>query len=1189
MKLKRLEIIGFKSFVDKTVIQFDKDITAVVGPNGCGKSNIVDAIRWSMGEQSAKHLRGKSMEDVIFSGSDTRAPLSMASVELTLSTEGYQTPAAYLDHSEISICRRLYRTGESEYMINKVPVRLRDITELFLGTGIGKRAYSVIEQGRISQVVTAKPEERRFYIEEVAGISKFKSRKESALRRMEATHQNLLRLTDITDELERQMRSLDRQAKKATKYKELKTEYEAIDLAVTAYDYNDLYQRQESFEKQMQDYSEKESSSQAKLAENENEIEELRLGVAEDEKELQELQNNLFEVTNLVRLTEEKIKHRRQEKDELEGRLRNLKEEIDLSAKTVARLTQQTEDLNEQKCLADLELEDLEEKVAHINSGVQGKQEELSLLKEEVELLRENIYNAESRLGRIETQKQNLVARRQDLSLRLERENEEKENLSKQSKNLEKVFREATSSLDSLKQLKFDLSTKTDELADELKLHRENLKKEEETLAEIKEELTLRRSRLTSLEELQKNFEGYHEGTRSVLMKKKDLNEEGIFGSVADFVETDPEYEGAVSAVLGEKLQYVVVKSQQQGVEAVEYLKSAATGRTSFIPMEVRARPQSNPVEAAPAMGMAEGVLGPLKKFVHLKADYHQLGEFLFGDTVLVKDLQQALNLWAGGLQKDPMVTLDGEVVDTSGVITGGSLANTSKALLEKKREMKDLGELISRLTEEVRDKEVERHRLSSRVKSLESTLETVKSSSMEEAIKIANQEKDLSHFKKEMETIEDKQKSLSERIAQEEKSLGEIIPELAALEEEELELKQRWERDKGIFEEKKTILSDRQSLYESSAQELTQFQIQLAQAKERHSSLDKDLKRIFVETYTAKLDGVIAQSQLEESQARLEMVQKDEVHLTKVLDKKFSRQSDMEDNLKAKRAEYDQKTHVIREKENDLRQFRHASNEATKMLNEVTVSLTEVRGSMKQLMEQCLERHQRSLADIYKDYLGVEINFEEARARIEELRDQLRKLGEVNTAALEEFEEIQERYSFLKQQKEDLEESMRRLEKVINKINRTTRDRFHETFNLVNERFKKVFPILFKGGHAELKLTDEDNLLETGVEIVAQPPGKKPQTISLLSGGEKALTAVSLVFSIFQIKPSPFCVLDEVDAPMDDVNVGRYIDMIREMTSKSQFIVITHNKTTMQKSDALYGVTMQEPGVSKLVSVELD
>jgi chromosome segregation protein len=1183
VKLKRLEIIGFKSFAEKTVIKFEQDITAIVGPNGCGKSNVVDAIRWVMGEQSAKHLRGKLMEDVIFAGSSSRAPQSMASVELTFSTEGYETPAEYLDHTEIAICRRLYRTGESEYFINKTQVRLKDITDLFLGTGIGTKAYSVIEQGRISQIVTAKPEERRFYIEEVAGITRFKSRKESALRKIDATNQNLLRLNDLIDELDRQMKSLDRQAKKAEKYKGFKDEYQKWDLALSSNQFSKYQEDQKGLESEIKNFDEQEIDLKTKLTEAENKLEIRKNQLSEEESKLTTLQNQVFEVTNYVRVLENTIGYKKEELTKLTSNEENILDQIRLSEERITHIKKELNQKNERKVELDLSLEELKEDIDEKAPLLKEDEEKLSSLSQELSEKNLALKDHQSRLAQIDTILDNHQKRKIELTdLKSENETEILET-NKKIEELTQDFTKTNESLEGLKQLKLDLSRQSSKLDELLFNAKKDLAKQKNDLDEIKTELTNKKSRLDSLIELQKNFEGYGEGARQVLLKKDEIAVDGIFGTVADFVETDSKYEGAVSALLGEKLQNIIVKSHHEGVSAIDYLSTHSQGRASFVPVDLNYTETNDEVYQD-----QEGVVGPLLKYVRFKNDQNQFLPGLFQNVILVNDLDIALNLWQKNEHRKTFVTLNGEILESNGVLTGGSIEDTSKALLEKKREVKEISKLIETLSDKLYKKENKINELTKQVENLDSELEEIKKNSFEEEIRIAHQEKDTLHFKKEIESLNKLKENLTRKLDQANEQLSKIDPEVINLNEEKEEIENISKELEESLNSHQGELSTLTEKVQNLRSSLSELQIEQTKKLSARDTLDQEINRLTEEVVLCRISIKTLHFEWLNSLATQSFLELYLTHLHKVLDKRMEKKSKKDEELASLKESYDQEVASLRELEISIRELRKGHLDASSKLNQMTSSLTTIRTEMKYLIEQALERHQVDLPNQYLDYVDEELDVAEAQKRVKELKFELNRIGAVNTDALAEFEETKERFEFLSTQKNDLEESLQSLTDVIDKINQTTKERFEATFHAVNENFKILFPKMFRGGKAELLLTDENNMLETGVEIIAQPPGKKLQSINLLSGGEKALTAVSLVFSIFNVKPSPFCILDEVDAPLDDVNVSRYNETLRSMTNNTQFIVITHNKKTMELADVLYGVTMQEPGSSRLVSVDL-
>ncbi|MBI2083447.1 MAG: AAA family ATPase [Deltaproteobacteria bacterium] len=981
MQIKRLELLGFKSFVDPTVVEFDRPLVGVVGPNGCGKSNIVDAIRWVMGEMSAKSLRGRAMEDVIFNGSESRPPVGMAEVTLTFSTEDGLVPPQYAGFTEISITRRLFRDGESEYLINKVPARLRDIVDLFLGTGVGHRAYSVIEQGKIDFAINAKPEDRRYLIEEVAGISKFKARKEAALRKMEGTEQNLLRLKDILVEVTRQINSLDRQVKKAEKYRQLKEEHKQLDLKLSAALHRESSKEVAELGTLLEEWTQKESEAQGNLQTIEMGREKERLSQIEKERELSELQERTFEASSRYKLLQ----------------------------------TQQDFHERERKRLEEEKKESLEN--LKVGENLQGKVEEI----------------------------QNQLSSLRSLSTNLKEE-------------LERVKTEIVSK----------------------KEKKENLDKE---LLVRREELSLKRSHLMSLIDLERNFEGYQEGVRTILKAKKqgEMQGQGVLGVVADVVESPPEYELAVSAALGEKLQYVIVKSHDEGVEAVSYLKTQASGRSSFITLDIR---ESEP---KPFPYKDEGVIGPLLDLVRLRSDYSKIGTYLLGDVILVKSLEKALSLWRSNGHHKTLVTPEGEVVDPYGIVSGGSAGLPGKLLLEKKREIKELKGRVAVLEEEISLIEDSASQYEGSLSELGLLMEDLKKREFQEDLEKISLEKECDGLKKELDRLQREQEKIR------------------------------------LIEEKMTALSSEK---EAAVLEM--------------SALQKMLEELALKNEKAKGD-------------------------------------------------YEAISLELGKKETALRDLRKSYDLARSHTGDLRVTLSRQESDLRHLESQIFERYGLALREVASEFQEGE-NFDRVleEQRLEELKQRLDKIGDVNLGAIPEYEELKGREEFLKKQIQDLEEAIGGLKKAITKINETTRRRFEETFDLVNEKFQVLFPRLFHGGRAELRLTDGNEGVQRGVELLVQPPGKKLSHIGLLSGGEKALSAIAFIFSLFLIKPSPFCILDEVDAPLDDLNVSRFHILLSEMLPRSQFILITHNRRTMEQCHLLYGVTMEEAGISKIVSVKL-
>ena len=1224
MKLKNIRIQGFKSFDDLVQLDFDDSITCIVGPNGCGKSNVVDAIRWVMGEQSAKHLRGKCMEDIIFVGSETRQASSLSSVEITFVKSSTGFPPQYEKYNEVSIGRHLYRTGESEYFINRQHVRLKDVTDFFLGTGIGTKAYAIIEQGRVEQLITAKPEERRYIIEEAAGISKFKSRKEAALRRIESTNVNLSRLTDIIVELERQVNSLDRQAKKAKRFTVIRDELRDLDLKLASLAYLKLDEKQEAYLNQIKEADGESTTLENEISEDEVWVEEKRIQLAEVEATLTDLQQKVYEWDNNLRLSESRLQNKKDEDSRFEQEIEQIEQQLVELNFNLTGDQNGISQINEKLSMADLECAELDESVIQKEKEASALEIVSQELFNTLEKAREDFNVASNQLTHIAARRDAIAHRLEELTKTKEHDQLELDELTTKYKKLDDILKDTHEDLSDIKQLKLSLGEQAESLSKTLATEEDRISFEGNELQTLKEELLAKKSRFDSLKELEKNFEGYHEGPRNILKQHQQGERQKVLGSVADFIEVDTQYENAISAVLGEGMQSVVVPTQNDGIACAEYLKTSSAGRSSFIALSLgEANTNSTAsqarvvggqninlhnanylsdkecgtviaddqmcVDVEPDYSAYPGVQGSLKRFVNMKQGYEHLASFLFADVLLVDSLKNAFEAWLK-LRK-PVVTLEGEFISDRGILTGGTLENTSKALLEKKREIKVLDDVVDKLITKVKDKEFVCLELKNKISCITSELEHIRSSGHEEDLKLANQEKDVLHFTREMESLNARRGKLTQEIVTATQSLE--------AEEEQLEeLKEEEETLTILHDEASLLLTERKSEEENyrkeltlTQEELTKEKISLARAKEQRAYFLQEIERLISDVVKTNQEIIRLTHRESFMRNRSDFTQKRIDFYEKYVQKILGQKDTVDTAYLEAKNNFEELNAHVREKEHELKDKHRKYNHIKDALNEAAIHLTEVRGELSRNNEQVLERYQKVLSEIYTENLPDENEFNEVEAaeRAGELRRKMGNIGSVNLEAVDELNELSERFIFLSEQKKDLEDSLQALERAIQKINRTTRKRFQETFDLVNGKFTKIFPRLFKGGHAYMQLTDPENILETGVDIIAQPPGKKLQSVSLLSGGEKALTAISLLFAVFLIKPSPFCLLDEVDAPLDDVNVDRYNEIVKELSQNTQFIVITHNKRTMQSSSCLFGVTMQDDGVSRIVSVLLD
>ncbi|MBK6684509.1 MAG: chromosome segregation protein SMC [Deltaproteobacteria bacterium] len=1267
MKIRRLEIQGFKSFAERTLLKFGEGITGVVGPNGCGKSNIVDAIRWVMGEQSAKHLRGSGMQDVIFAGSESRGPMGMCEVTITFKNDGNLVPPEYQRSEEISVTRRLFRDGTSEYAINRVECRLRDILDLFMGTGIGKNAYSIIEQGRIGLIVTAKPEDRRAIIEDAAGVSRYKARRKMAERRIEATEQNLLRVKDITDELQKRLDSLERQAKKAEKYKRIKTELRGLDLHAASHRYLEL-EALERFEGQKaQALKDQIEAGDGAIAADEQRFKETEGALAVRDGELRLRENQIHEKAQALALAQSQIAFETKERIRRgERRVEAETERADLLAEE-GRLEaerMELEGLGETLgAWGGEETKSLDERAASLT----GMAERIHAAEQALESEKRSTINA---LTAIAHHKNNLASLERaggELELQINRALAAKKAASERAHEAETAAKTLDTGLKDKRQLKLKLEDQRANQEGLLERLRSEFADNEHQLQKSRQELMDKSARLRTLLDIQKNYEGCNDAVRQIMQAKERDPQLGnsLHGLVADVVSAEPRFEAAVEAVLGDRLQYVIVNSQTDGLKSIDFLKQHGDGRSSFIPLDLRedhvswaprtssrppskvsSRPPSHGGESppgvvsslptpaapeviaeapevleAPAAALdqepsptvipypvpegdhqyywvqdetelwpdlaAPGVCGKMVDLVKAQPGYEHVARVLLGDVVVVERMDQAQQLWTNNGHRKTLVTLSGEVLDPVGVLSGGA-SGRSSGMLRQKREIKELTDQVRMLTAKAGIAEERHHALRGRISDLEKAIQSLSKEGHQEELSIVNQEKDLHRLEDEARRENDEKRARTEEIELLRKKRASVDEEAEhskiAVEGLEAEVK----ASEGRVTERAAdvqALKDEHALLSNA---VTELKVTVAANREKLDSSRRNLERLQrrleeVGTRLQKLAEVIAECDAEIERLTQAIAGKEEEVLALEAWVAGERQE-----VEGLRRALEDELNVLAAEEEQISGRRQEIDGWKEALGATTLTIREHQIGRKNLEEQIDERYRLNLVEILPDFHLLPRQSEEHRAETEKLRRQLDNIGPINLTAIEEFEQVNERCSFLLAQKKDLEDALESLRAAIKRINKTSKERYVEAFRLVNEKFQMVFPKLFNGGRCSLVMTDENDPLESGIEILAQPPGKKLQAVSLLSGGEKALTAVSLIFGIFLIKPTPFCLLDEVDAPLDEANVGRYNEMLREMSAVSQFILITHNKKTMELPDRLYGVTMEEPGISKIVPVDV-
>ncbi len=1181
MRIKNISITGFKSFMDRLEIPFPWGISAIVGPNGCGKSNIVDAVRWALGEQSAKQLRGRNMEDVICNGADSHKPLGMAEVSILFENGNHSFPQEFSHLNELSVTRRLYRSGESEYLINNVPCRLKDIQEIFMDTGLGNRAYSVIGQGRISAIIEQKPEETRVMLEEAAGITKYRKKVDETQRKIDLTKGNLQRVEDILGEVEKQMRSLKYQASKARRFKSISQEIQGLELVLNANSYHTLKEESGLQMKSTEGLMQEEVALSTRYSAIQAKLETMDLEREEKEKEVSRLRETYLaskevmnkETATLETLASEKRMQKELEarlvKDKEEGglRLTELQKENGLLKEKVTNLRERLkglesemwlidERLGQRKRLLDEVKEEHERAKDKVNSGVT----------KEMSLSQESGY-LNKRIGEITDAKTRLEKERHEVGLKIDKiiETSDKKNLTREA---------LAQKLEALEEDLLRGEQRADELTEAKKVLESELKL-------VEAELNIYQSRLSSLRSMTENFEGYKVGVRTI-MKANDLQprrEGRIKGLVADIIQVDSKYEQAVEAVLADKLQYIIVESQRDGKEAVDYLKLKAKGRGSFVPI----------ADLDKENGRNNHSRFPLlADLVSVSDLYKPLISTLLGNAILVEDLDQAIAEWKSNGRDTCLVTPDGDIVDNRGVISGGKLAHSSSGILGRKREIKKLEQNTDQFEKKVEELNSKLTTINREMEEQNASLESLLDEKAEQQEELNELDKVIFQLGQEL----DQQKKLSDRIGEEleksrkdqlshEKALSDIASELRLSEDK------RKEQQRYLIQ-KENELKECEVEYEEIRNEGQKLKMDHSRYQEEEKGLLREIDRVDEFTY--------------ETEKKLERIGEDILAAQRMYRECLKREEISRNRLVGLGKNMETAEEAVNEAERDRNQFQLKIREEGKggeslrgeleilreKLNNAKLEHSEIGYKMNGLVETVKEKFNLNLQDIYKEHLKEDFDERETRESLERKRRQKQGLGEVNLTAIQEHAALKERHDFMVSQREDLLQSIDSLDKAIKKINKTSLEKFLGTFHEVDDKLKQVFPILFNGGSAGLRLIDETKPLETGVLVEVRPPGKRLSHMGLLSGGEKALVAMALLFSLYLIKPSPFCLLDEVDAPLDEANIGRFNELLSEIKKYSQIILVTHNRRSMEIVDSLFGITMEKAGISKMVSVNL-
>ena len=1178
MYLKSIEVQGFKSFANKIVFEFHNGITGIVGPNGSGKSNVGDAVRWVLGEQSAKQLRGGNMQDVIFSGTETRKPLGFASVAITLDNSDHKLD---IDYEEVTVTRRLYRSGESEYLMNGVNCRLKDINELFYDTGIGKEGYSIIGQGQIDKILSGKPEERRELFDEAAGIVKFKRRKNTALKKLDEEQQNLVRVTDILSELTRQLGPLERQSETARIYLKKKEELKQLDvnmfLVETSY-----------IREQLKEVEAKYQAAQDELNQTQSVFEQTKTEYEELEKELEQLDEKIQQARELS--SQNALK-----KQQLENDIQILREQIraahqsDQHYQERIAFIQQELSRREEEAKGHLEeKEQLEEKVKDISEKKLEKQKKLEQLHGEIDGCSSQIEESKNEIIEILNQRASTKGKMQRYDAMLEQIGIRKAALSQRVLKLKSDESEQTEIIKAHQQKYQEISERMDELNQDYRKTEKEVTSLRKLMDDQNKQLEAAQtsyhreaSRLESLRNMSERYEGYGNSIRRVMEQK--ANQPGIHGVVADLIKVQKKYEIAIETALGGSIQNIVTDNDQTAKYLIEFLKRNRYGRATFLPLTNMRKSSFNNGAAL----KEAGVIGTADTLVESDAAYRTLLSQLLGRTLVVDTIDHAIAIGRKYNHSLRIVTLEGESLSPGGSMTGGAFKNSSN-LLGRKREIEELEQSVVTLKQDMQKMQAsisknrdDRNVLRDHLSDLTEQLQKLQLSQNTEKMNIAQAETKIREIRSGYGQLKSEGREIEGQIQ-------EIKTNSSAI-QAEMELSNAREKEQeNLVNEKQAVLDTLQREEAERAKELNDIQIELSSIEQKRSFSQENIERIVQEERGLREELEHIRISMEESSQDMEKKEADILEIQKTIQATGEAQLEDEKAMEA----------YLKKKEELNVQHKRFFNRRDELSSHISLMDKEC-FRLNSQKEKLDERQENQINYLWEEYeitpsQASEYKMEEVpertviRKEIAELKDSIRKLGNVNVNAIEEYKEVSERHKFLSAQHSDLVQAAETLKGIITELDEGMRKHFTEKFEQIRIEFDKAFKQLFGGGKGTLELMEDEDILEAGIRIISQPPGKKLQNMMQLSGGEKALTAIALLFAIQNLKPSPFCLLDEIEAALDDSNVTRFAQYLHKLTKNTQFIIITHRRGTMNAADRLYGITMQEKGVSTLVSVNL-
>ncbi|WP_174613260.1 chromosome segregation protein SMC [Virgibacillus ihumii] len=1178
MYLKQLESVGFKSFAERINVDFVPGVTAVVGPNGSGKSNITDAIRWVLGEQSARSLRGSKMEDIIFQGSDTRNPLNVAEVTLVLENSDNVLP---LDYEEISVTRRVYRSGESEFYINQQSCRLKDIIDLFMDSGLGREAFSIISQGKVEEILSSKAEERRTIFEEAAGVLKYKQRKKKAEYKLAETQENLNRVEDIIHEIEQQIDPLKEQAETAKKYLDKKDRLKQHEISLLVTEIEQFHEKWQSMLNELENEKLEEINLKTSIQKTEAKLENYRTELQHADEQIEKLQNDLLETTEKLeryeskkRVFNERTKHFTENKQKLEAQKKEAADKIEQLQRELQDENKKLSEVQKNSENTKRHVSELEAKLSIETDGLADRIEELK--SDYIEYLNNQAAKR--------NEKQSIYEQLQQISGKKDRKYEKYANLLEERKAHE-------SELEKIKHHLNEQEKNYNQQGDAFRQKKEDLSNKRNTFQESQTKLyqgyqymEKLKSKKEMLEDMKDEFQGFFYGVKEVLKARENRKLSGIYGAVIELIDVPKQYITAIETVLGGQAQHVVVDDDRTARQAINWLKKTNSGRATFLPLG-SIQPRFIPKDALAKIAGHQGFIGIAADLV--SSEFQEAVKHLMGHVLVAETLQDANEIASIVNRKNRVVTLDGDVVNPGGSMSGGARKKNSQSLFTREKDLQELSDKLAEFQKRATSFEANVDQQKQTINVMEQQLQELEQ-------KVTDEQQKLQDLRAKYKEIEMKLGSLNENLSfydqdnrqfdrdeselqTRDEQLTNNLQELAAhLENIQHEINERTAQKEELQDNREQIRNDLQQEQVSLAEQEERVKSQ----REKRDTVKKQLTEFNTQfsSYTAELNELMDLQNSSETEEEIEQVVQ-----TVNADKKS-----ITEKIQKLRTERMKRTQLIQDNERELKEENKNHQAFLQALQQKEVSANRLDVELENRLSKLQTEYTMTFEKAKKMY-GKTEDPDKDRATVEQLKHAIDQLGTVNLGAIDEYDRISERYTFLSDQKNDLVEAKQTLYSVIAEMDEEMTSRFGDTFNQIRDEFASVFQQLFGGGRAELKLTDPKNLLDTGIDIVAQPPGKKLQHLGLLSGGERALTAISLLFAILRVRPVPFCVLDEVEAALDEANVSRFAKYIKIYSEKTQFIVITHRKGTMEEADVLYGVTMQESGVSRLVSVRLE